>query len=247
MAEELSRHFLADIRWYSGEPPKVFLNKYKFNRYRYREKSYNAYNDFEQYKLKVQRDYKENKFPLLVATKAFGMGIDKPNIRYTIHFGLPTSLESLYQEAGRAGRDKEPAECYVIYSKERIREDELEKLFNPDTSVEEIRSIQKKYSFDGDDVLRIFFLWLSTNKGTDEEFNIMKYLFDRFAQPKTIKLIEIEKLPYEFYDIQKAIYRLSLLKIVDDWTIEKWDRGLEVIKAYFDNYNPDTVLSSLLE
>lgn len=64
----------------------------------------------DKYKMDVQKDFEENKLPLLVATKAFGMGIDKPNIRYTIHYGISGSLDSLYHEAGRAGRDRKESE-----------------------------------------------------------------------------------------------------------------------------------------
>ncbi len=239
LSKELRGIFGEDIRWYSGDIPEVksFRRKTKVMD----EK------EFEEYKRKVQVDYKENRFPLLVATKAFGMGIDKPNIRYTIHFGLPASLEALYQEAGRAGRDKEPAECYVIYSKENIPKHELDELFNPNTSVERIGEIQKKYGFSGNDVLRIFFLWLGNNKGVNEEFRLMKFVFLGFARPRKVGLIDCRAVNISFSELQKVIYRLSLLKIVDDWTIENWTEGSEVIKVYFYDYNEEKVFKALVD
>ena len=69
----------------------------------------------DEYFIRVQDAFKQDEVTLLAATKAFGTGIDKPNIRYTIHFNMPQSIESFYQEAGRAGRDRQNAHCVVLY------------------------------------------------------------------------------------------------------------------------------------
>ena len=68
----------------------------------------------------AQRDFITDKVPVVVATNAFGMGIDKSNVHYVIHHNLPESIEAYYQEAGRAGRDGEPSRCTLLWNESDI-------------------------------------------------------------------------------------------------------------------------------
>ena len=96
-----------------------------------------------------QEDFLYEKFDTMIATNAFGMGIDKSNIRYVVHCTMPKNLESYYQEIGRGGRDGAPCDCYLFFNREDIRR--VEFIINKSSSLQRreiaLRKLQSMIDF----------------------------------------------------------------------------------------------------
>jgi ATP-dependent DNA helicase RecQ len=192
---------------------------------------------WEDHKRKVQRAFKDKEFPVLVATSSFGMGIDKENVRYTIHYGIPHSLEALAQEAGRAGRDRKPAACAVVYTDETLDDDA--NYLAPNLSTEEARERAKALSRrEQGDASRVMFLLGTSYPGVDAEtatlaetFGNIRDRWDQHGVGTGEAATLVLKRPYRdpaSGQFDKALYRLTALGVVEDYTINYAARLVEV-------------------
>lgn len=232
---KLSEHFQTNIKYYSGSVPKV------------EQRPIMGDKEFDEYKKVVQKEFKNNEFSLLIATKAFGMGINKGNIHYTFHYGIPGSMESLYQEAGRAGRDKtkfksSKAKCFVLLSKSND-DSVLSKIWDRDTTLTKVNELQGQTRGDINTNLFLFSLGLDVIK---DEFEVIKKLFIRFAasNKKDIR-VKGNDIGTNKARTEKAIYRLSQLGVIEDWTIRNFFRGGS-FDVDFAVFSEESIKESLL-
>jgi ATP-dependent DNA helicase RecQ len=205
-------------------------------------------------KIETQKAFKENRLQLMVATKAFGMGIDKPNIRYTIHYNIPISLEAFYQEAGRAGRDKKRAICIIVFSGESSLWKELN---TTNVTIEKLIEMPRKnFRRNEDDIDRLIYFHKNTWIGIEAELHQIMKLFDEKIQPIIKNLnYDDEKsflLPFNatgkddenLGKTEKALCRLSALRLISDYTIDYRTKQFEVKVA---NRSDESLKSALLD
>ena len=198
--------------------------------------------DWEHKKREFAESFKGNRVPLMVSTNAFGMGIDKPNIRYVLHYGMPGSIEAYYQEVGRAGRDRMRAYCLLIWNeRDRARSD---RLTITDGSLEDIRqenaSIRRA---NRDSITQQLYFLLNTFKGVEFELAEVEHLVEdseflpNLGHQRTIELAKGTN--EEARKRERAIYRLMLLGVVEDYLVESQ------FVIHLANASPATVAASL--
>lgn len=236
LANNLSNSLGIKVGYYSGSKPK---------------NNTMAENEFDEYKRDIQNKFKSNEFTLLTATKAFGMGINKGNIFYTIHYGLPNSMESFYQEGGRAGRDKSKfqtikAECTVLLTPEE-NDENYKNIWNPEISVDDLEEEGRKLSRNGD--LNSNFFMLTNGLDTiNSEFKLIKEIYTNYYSENELnRPIRSRLLGNSKQKVEKSIYRLSQLGVINDWTVENFYTGeFEVqFKIHSDNDVKDALLGNI--
>lgn len=202
--------------YYSGSMPKRHSNPASWNNY----------------KRRTEQDFKRDKIPLLVPTKAFGMGVDKPNIRYTVHYGVPPSIEAFYQEAGRAGRDRKPAVCALIVSDDQPAENQ--RLLSPSVDIDEvIGAVEKRPFDDNDDVSRALFLHVQSFRGVKAEIDAARDVLAALA-PVGARATRQLQFGNDQKLAEKALHRLVVIGIVDDYTVEYSAKEFTVTLAAAD-------------
>ncbi|MEO6197374.1 MAG: DEAD/DEAH box helicase, partial [Dehalococcoidia bacterium] len=213
---------------------------------------------FAALKAEAARSFKDNEVPLLVGTKAFGMGIDKPNIRYTIHAGFPSSIEAFAQEAGRAGRNGEPAICVLTAGMPEAQV--ADRLLDRDLPPEGRKLLTKKTRDEqGGDLRRQMHFLGNSFPGQSEEVALTNRLYRwtlrKGGQPNAEVTIPLrprpdrtlppkqEKRKREEYrrQVDRALYRLSMIGVVEDITID----GPEAT-IHFADYNAERIDDAFL-
>jgi ATP-dependent DNA helicase RecQ len=163
-----------------------------------------------------------NEVSTIVTTNAFGMGIDIPNIRYVIHYGMPGSIEAFYQEVGRAGRDRDKAITVLVL-------DELDDQRNQKLLGDPLEDTRRSHDGisrrDSDDISRQLYFLLNTFKGVDLELQEIANIVKEINSLGTLGSASTVELRYGADENQntqreRAIYRLMMMGIVADYTKE---------------------------
>lgn len=154
---------------------------------------------------KSQSAFVNHDLDLLVATKAFGMGIDKPNIRYVVHFNYPSSIESYYQEAGRGGRDRKLALGLILFNKQEVTTSEKTEAVSEDGEITEV--IEERTASIDKDILQSFHR--NNFKGITKEKRLLAELLTEVKFPSHRITNYIEELVFEEFSVSVRLNAIT--------------------------------------
>lgn len=199
--------------------------------------------DWDATKRDTAKRFRANDIRHLVATKAYGMGIDKPDIRYVIHYGMPSSVEGFYQEAGRAGRDGDEARCVVIFCETDERRNAGLLDANADFDEIKMRQEQPVAFADRDDVTSALFFHMNGFHGVKDELRAMQTVIgDLTRSGNTAPVIPFKKEGVERVEREYALARLTVLRYVDDYEVLHAAHCFRVRRLDFDYANSKSAL-----
>lgn len=221
---------------------------------------YNRDMKAERRRMETQRRFKRGEVPVLIATHAFGMGIDMPDVRWIVHSILPRSVEEYAQQIGRAGRDSQPARCVLLYCDDQP--DLADELLDPDRVPLEdllgrIKSIRRESR---GDIIRTLWFLLSAFIGQSLEKEILRYIVTEWLEPHmrpgcpagAIVEVPFNALPSRLMPteverdqevvLERALYRLQVTGAVADY----WkDFSHNCYLVDMDEVRPASIYSSL--
>ena len=190
-------------------------------------------------KRKNAKLFMTNKVAILVATKAFGMGIDKPNVRYTIHAGMPGSLEAFYQEAGRAGRDRKPAISIVLFCRPDPEFEPALALLDA-TYHTALESYEKTPRYERGDIGTALYFHFKAFKGKEDEIQAVRESLTQVGMlvPNQTKKLPLQQDGDKKKREEKALFRLVQAGILADYEIEHYS---SVIEVFGGTTNPQSI------
>ena len=216
---------LGHKNYYGGKVPKNFARDWNSSK----QDGKRPFSDSElrdrwkKHKLELQHKFSCNQVQEMVATKSFGMGIDKRNIRYTIHYVMPASVEQFYQEAGRAGRDGDEAYCKIIFIDAGTDRAIKEILDEPDHSNASCNLENMRKQGSQTDVLIPLYFLLTSFKSREEEKENVTELWREFLVSDSGRGKRTVQIPFRSNNAcemrERCLYRLRILGIVEDYTV----------------------------
>jgi ATP-dependent DNA helicase RecQ len=237
---------------FSGKEPKKFKTDAALNWLR--DHTVSRPGTFDEYKQMVQSLWKQGRLDVAVTTKAFGMGVNKPDVRYTIHAGMPSSMEAFYQEAGRAGRDREPAHCHMLFQPEDDDAQaiwlKLEKDLSPRVLDEVLGNGEG-----GDFRAQLWFLKQGLISLEDERRLVEKLhniIRSSRQECMVIRVGQIGDMPLQGQRFQLSLFRLYQMGLIKPWVVVDWGRqdgdgqSVQAVRVERKNTNFQEACTSVL-
>ena len=244
---ELSKQFpKLRLGLFTGSKPKAA--DYKFLTSLFRE-PVDDITSFDAYKNEVQKRWKEDKIDLVVATSAFGMGINKANVRFTIHAGMPSSMEAFYQEAGRAGRDELPASGDLLFTPEQ---DAVQTWYgriesNPGKTTISAEIDKVPVAAQGNLRTQLWFMNLSNS---DVKVDLERLWTVHQKLPAKGGQCLLDRGDYrsvlpDGQSFQMTLFRLYQLGVIKSWDVKNWGIGAGGVSQVVVDVNKHDILSAI--